>query len=131
MLKKSLILTFALILVVGFAYAATQSSDSSKATTSSSSNSKATSGSMSSSSKMAASTKVEGTIQSVDLKTHTMTVTVGTDTKTYKFGTKTSFMSDKKHVKAAELKAGDKVTLTVDSKNYARKVDISSATAAQ
>ena len=121
MLKKSFILAFALIVVVGFAYAATQSNSSSKTATSSTA----------SSSKMAASTKVEGTIQSIDLKTHTMTVTVGAETKTYKFGTKTTFMNDKKHAKAAELKAGDKVTVTVDSKNYARKVEIGSATAAQ
>lgn len=126
MLKRITIVAFALVMVVGFAYGATQSSSSSASSTSSTTahHAASTPASM-------ASTKVEGTVQSVDMKAHTITVTVGTDTKTYKFGTKTMFMNDKKHVKAAELKAGDKVTLTVDSKNYARKVDVASAAAAQ
>jgi len=121
MVKKIFVLAFALVIMVGFAYAATQSSSSSKQTTSSAT--KSTTSSKSS------ATKVEGTFQSMDAKAHTLTVQVGTDTKTYHYSSKTSFMSDKKMVKSSTLKAGDKVDLWVDSKNHARKVEIETGTA--
>jgi len=117
MLKKISILTFVVVMAVGLAYAATSSSSTSTKAADTSSKSMYT--------------KVDGTFVSMDAKAHTITVTVGTENKTYKYGSHTSAWNNKKSVKLSTLKAGDKVTVSVDSKDYAHKVEVASSTATQ
>ena len=120
MLKKISILAFVAVMAVGLAYAAsstaTKAADTTKSSTSSS---------------KSMYTKVDGTFVSMDAKAHTITVTVGTDNKTYKYSSHTSAWNGKKAVKLSTLKAGDKVTVSVDSKDNAHKVEVASETATQ
>lgn len=97
MLKKLSILAFAILLAASFASAAT-----SKATT----------------------PKIEGTIQKVDSTTHTLTVQVGSDTKTFHFSTKTQYLANGKSVKTMDLKEGQKISIWADSKNFAKKIEL-------
>lgn len=126
MLKKITILAFVAVMAVGMAYAATGSSSTSSSTKAADSSS----ASKPMTSSKSAYTKVEGTFVSMDAKAHTITVTVGTDNKTYTYGKHTSCWNDKKAAKLSSLKAGDKVTISVDSKNYAHKVEVATEAAA-
>jgi len=122
MLKKVSYFVLAVLLVAGFSFAASTdtATTSTKTTTT-------TTKSMTKSS-MKSMPKVEGTVQKVDPATKTVSVQVGTDTKDYTYGTKTWFMSGKKRVKSTELKVGDKVSFTADSKNMIHKLEIEPAT---
>jgi len=123
MLKKISILAFVAVMAVGLVYAATGSSTASSSTKAADTSTKAATSSK--------YTKVDGTFVSMDAKAHTITVTVGTDNKTYKYSSHTSAWSGKKAVKLSTLKAGDKVTVSVDSKDNAHKVEVASETATQ
>ena len=125
MLKKISMLLFVVVMAVGLAYAADTTSSSSSTKAADTSSSKAATPSKST------YTKVDGTFVSMDAKAKTITVTVGTDNKTYKYSSHTSAWNNKKAVKLSTLKAGDKVTVSVDSKDYAHKVEIASAAATQ
>jgi hypothetical protein len=72
-------------------------------------------------------TKVSGTVDKIDLKTHTLSINTGTETKTVSYGSKTSYMENGKKVKSSMLKSGQKVDVWTDSKNMAHKVDIEPA----
>ena len=115
MMRKISFISFALLLIAAFSFAATSASSTST------SKAGTTSKSMSKSS----TTKREGTIQKVDTAMHTIVVMVGTDSKTFKFSDKTSWMKDGKKVKSMDLKEGDKITVYSDSKNFARRIEAS------
>jgi len=124
MLKKISIFVFVAVMAVGLVYAASGSSTSSSST-------KAADTSDKSMAPKSTYTKVDGTFVSMDAKAHTITVTVGTENKTYKTSSHTSAWNNKKAVKLSTLKAGDKVTVSVDSKDNAHKVEVASEAATQ
>src|SRR5205085_4440294 len=73
---------------------------------------------------------VKGTVDKIDTAAKTITVTVGTESKTYTYNQKSWIMQGKKKMKIDDLKSGDTVTVTADTKNYIRKIDIAPAMAA-
>jgi Cu/Ag efflux protein CusF len=75
-------------------------------------------------------TRVKGTVDKVDTTAHTLTVTVGTASKTFTYNEKTTVFMSHKKAKIDDLKAGDKVSLSHDAKDYLRSVMIESAPAA-
>ena len=112
MIKKISTLVFIGLLVASFGLAA---SASTKPATTSSEHA------------MASMTKVSGTVDKVDLKTHTVTINTGTETKTVSFGSKTSYLEKGKKVRSSQLKSGQKVDVWTDSKNMAHKIEIEPA----
>lgn len=74
-----------------------------------------------------ASAAVKGTVDKVDLTAHTISVMVGTESKNFTFNDKSYFFQGKTKVKVDQLKQGDKIAITADSKNYIRKADLEAA----
>lgn len=99
MLKKLSIIAFTVLLAASFASA------SSKSTT----------------------PKIEGTIQKIDTATHTITVEVGTETKTFHYSDKTQFRASGKTTKVMDFKTGEKISIYADSKNFAKKIEMEAA----
>ncbi len=95
MFKKLTLIAFTVLLVASFANASTKSMP-----------------------------KTEGTIQKIDSATHTLTVQVGSDTKTFHFSSKTQYLTNGKSVKTMDLKEGEKISITADSKNFAKKIEL-------
>jgi|GEM_PF-5873070 len=111
MIKKISMLVFACLLVASFSFAA----DAAKTTMTKPEASKMM--------------KVSGTVEKMDAKTHTLTINTGTETKSYTYGSHTSYMQGTKKVKSSVLKDGDKVDVYADSKNVLHKVEIEPAAA--
>lgn len=70
---------------------------------------------------------VMGTIDKIDTTAKTISVTVGTESKSFTYGSHTTFWSGKKKVKVEDLKAGDKITVTADSANMIHKLAVTPA----
>jgi hypothetical protein len=72
-------------------------------------------------------TKMLGTVTKVDSMAHNITLQAGNDTKTIHFTSSTVFLNKGKKVKATSLKENEKVTVYLDSKEDAHKIEISAA----
>ncbi len=78
--------------------------------------------------------KVKGKVKKIDLVKHTLKVKIGEKEQVYTFGSETRFVKQDKSVKGEKeqpvepstIKVGDKVAVTYDSKNFARKIKIES-----
>lgn len=116
MIKKISMLLLACVLMVSSGFAANKS-DTTKSTTTKSATMKSD------------MTKVSGTVEKIDFKTHTLTLNTGSETKSFTIGSKTAYVHEGKKVKSTNLKVGDKVDLWANSKNMAHKIDIEVANA--
>jgi len=112
MLKRTLMLVFACLIVASFSFAADTASTA------------ATTGKTAMKSDSKSMDKLTGTIDKINVKTHTLSINTGSETKTVSFGSKTSYIENGKKVKIAQLKTGQKVDVWTDSKNMAHKIDI-------
>ena len=68
--------------------------------------------------------RIEGTIQTIDTAKNAITIQSGNDTKTFTMNSKTAFLMNGKHVKSADLKAGESVNIEADAKNVARRIEL-------
>jgi hypothetical protein len=112
MRKKITILTLMALLVVSFGFAATKTTMKPASSTHKTMKPSSTKGTM----------KQEGTIQKIDPATHTIVLQIGSDTKTFTFNDKTSWVKNGKKVKNLDLKVGDKIWIYSDSKNVAQRI---------
>lgn len=113
MRKKITILTLMALMVVSLSFAATKASMKPAGTTSTHHSSKSSS---------MKTMKQEGTVQKIDAATHTIVLQVGSETKTFTFNDKTSWVKSGKKVKNLDLKVGDKIWIYSDSKNVAQRI---------
>jgi Cu/Ag efflux protein CusF len=109
MRKKITILTLMALMVVSLSFAATKATSTTHHSTKSASTPKGT-------------MKQEGTVQKIDAATHTIVLQIGSETKTFTFTDKTSWVKNGKKVKNLDLKVGDKVWIYSDSKNVAQRI---------
>ena len=116
MIKRISMFVFACLLVASFSFAADTATKP------------ATTKPEAKSAKMEMS-KVSGTVEKIDMKTHTLTINTGTESKSVTVGSHTSYMEGGKKVKGTTLKEGAKVDVWTDAKNMAHKIEIEAAPA--
>ena len=125
MMKRISVFVFVALLAGALVYAADTTSSTTSGSTSSTASKTMSKTTSKASSKM--TPHVEATVVSVDAAKHQLTASVNGENKMFNLSSHTEYMVNGKKSKAADLKAGDNISIVADSKNNAKVIEIKAA----